>query len=131
MLNKTEILSRVDTIASKRLFVDGKWLADNKTVAIALNKILKEFGLVETLPNGDETSTKLGKELDAELQLVFMGVFEPWDAISVLQDQNLITENEVEDLSDLLETDECHYEPLLRARVQQAYRDYHHAERVH
>ena len=130
MLSKTEILATVDTIASQRLFVDRKWFVDPKT-ASSLYTAIGELGLIEPAPNNGTKLTTLGKELNIDLQVVFMGLWDPWDAIGILKDQNLVTENEVGALYDLLEADERHYEPLLRARVQQAYRDYHKAKRLH
>jgi len=127
MISRTEILTTVDAIASKRLFVDRTWLVDRET-SIALNTTLKKLGLIELLPDGGRY-TNLGKELDIDLQELFMGLWEPCEAPWVLEDHKLLDESECDALFDLMETDE--YEAKLRARVQQAYRDYHKVTRVH
>ena len=73
--------------------------------------------------------TNLAKELDIDLQQLFMGLWDPCEAPWVLEEHKLVDESECEALFDLMETDE--YEATLRARVQQAYRDYHKVMRVH
>ena len=129
MLNKTEILGTVDTIASKRLFVDRKWLVDRET-SIALNRTLEKLGLIEFLQDGVTMRyTKLGNELDIALQELFMGQWDPCDAVWVLEDRQLLDDSERDALVDLMETDE--YETQLRARVQDAYRTYHNVMHVH
>jgi hypothetical protein len=60
-----------------------------------------------------------------------MGLWEPWDMIYVLEEHGLLDEDEVDHLFDLLQRDEEHYEPALKARVQQAYRNYHKATLLH
>jgi hypothetical protein len=132
MINRTEILATVDAIATSRLFGRGKWLVGNPRTATALNEMLQTLGLEELLPDGiSSRCTSLGKELNSDLQQVFMGLWEPWDAVHVLKDYDLVAEDEVDTLLDLLEIGEKYYEPLLRARVQQAYRDYYKATLLH
>jgi hypothetical protein len=129
MLSRTEILATADTIASKRLFVDRTWLVDRET-SIDLDRTLEKLGLIEFLPDGvTMRNTKLGNELDIDLQQLFMGQWEPCEAPWVLEDHKLVDASECEALFDLMETDA--YEAKLRARVQQAYRDYHKVMRVH
>src|SRR4029077_13497685 len=129
MLSRTEILTTVDTIASKRLFVDRSWLVDREK-SIDLDRTLEKLGLIEFLPDGvTMRNTKLGNELDIDLQQLFMGQWEPWEAPWVLEERQLLDESECEALFDLMEADE--YEAELRARVQQAYRDYHKVMRFH
>jgi len=132
MLNKTEILTTVDAIATRRLFGDSRWLVDGPITASALSRTLQTLGLQEPLPNGaDYKNTSLGRELNIDLQEVFMGLWEPWDAVHILNDHHLVADDEVDMLFDLLEMDEKRYEPILRARVQQAYRDFHKATLLH
>ena len=132
MISKTEVVARVDEIASRRLFSDPKWLVDGPIAANVLDRTLQKLGLVEPLSGGTGyQNTNLGRELNIDLQLVFMGLFEPWDAIHILEDHNLVSDDEIDTLFDLLEMGEQHYEHILRARVQQAYRDYFGATRLH
>jgi hypothetical protein len=129
MLTRTETSTILDAIASKRLFLDRTWLVDRET-SIALDSIQEKLGLIQLLPDGVTVRvTSLGKELDMDLQQVFMGQWEPCEAPWVLKDHKLLDESECEALFDLMETDE--YEAKLRGRVQQAYRDYHKVMRVH
>jgi len=130
MQNKTEIFQQLDKIISARLFGDGRWLADREA-ASALNRALDEMGLQETRTDGSSSDTQLGQELDVALQMVFMGLWEPWDSIFVLQDSGLIHEQEVEPLFALIEMGNEHAEPALRTRVQNAYRDYYQADQIH
>jgi hypothetical protein len=132
MLSRSEILTTVDTIATKRLFVDRTWLVDHET-SIALSRTLEKLGLIEVLPDGVTMKyTNLGNELDVGLQQLFMGHWEPCEAPWVLEERQLLDESECEALFDLMETMETdEYEAKLRARVQQAYRDYHKVMRFH
>jgi hypothetical protein len=131
MITRTEVLRVVDAIASRRLFSnEEKWLVPGPTTANALNRTLRTLGLVEE-DGKDTRSTALGKELNIDLHEVFMGLWEPWDAIHVLEQNNLVSDDEMDSLFDLLEMGEQHYEPILRSRVQQAYRDYYGATRLH
>jgi hypothetical protein len=132
MISKTDVVAKVDEIASRRLFSEPKWLVDGPITANALDRTLQTLGLVEPLSGRTGyQNTNLGKELNIDLQEVFMGLFDPWDAVGILEDHNLVSDDEADTLYSLLEMDEKHYEPILRRRVQQAYRDYHGAIRLH
>lgn len=130
MHNKSEITQQLDKIVTARLFGDGPWLVDREA-ASTLCGSLEEMGLQKMRPDRTVSDTQLGKELDVGLQMVFMGLWEPWDSIFVLQDWGLIDEEEVEPLFDLLKMGEEHAEPAFRTRVQKAYRDYYQAGRIH
>jgi hypothetical protein len=130
MLSKAQIMTTVDSLATRRLFTAEKWLSDCPITAGALTATLETLGLVEQLPNGGR-STSLGKEINIDLQAVFMGLWTPWSAVEILRNQNLVDEDEADELLDLLETDEEDYEPVLRARVQKAYCDYYGSAALH
>jgi hypothetical protein len=131
MISRTDIVATVDEIASRRLFSEPKWLVEGPITANALDRTLQTLGLAEPLPGGGSRHTNLGKELNIDLQEVFMGLIDPWDAVHILEDNNLVSDDEVDSLFDLLEMDEKHYEAILRTRVQQAYRDHHGAKHLH
>jgi len=131
MLSKAQIMTTVDGIATHRLFNAETWLSDSPIATRALTKTLATLGLVEQVPDGGRRSTSLGKQINLDLQAVFMGLWGPWDAVEILKDQNLLCEHEADTLLELLEMDEEHYEPLLRARVQEAYRDYYGSAALH
>lgn len=131
MFDKTQLMTTIDAIVTQRLFGDGAWLVNFET-CIALIRTLETLGLSEQLPDGDSRCTKLGKEINADLQEVFMGLYDPFDALEILHCCKLVSDEEFEELIDLLEMkEEEEYEPLLRARVQQAYRDYYNSRVLH
>jgi hypothetical protein len=89
MISKTEILTTVDAIASRRLFSEPKWLVEGPITANALDRTLQTLGLAEPLPGGGSRHTNLGKELNIDLQEVFMGLIDPWDAVHILGQSGL------------------------------------------
>jgi hypothetical protein len=123
------IFATLDALATKRLFYGDKWLVDSST-ADALCATLLQLGVVENVPNQAKTThyTSVGKDLKVDLQEVFMGLCDPWDAVSILEDYDLVAEDELELLYALLAKGEKYFEPMLRVRVQQAYRDYYNAK---
>jgi hypothetical protein len=129
-MTKTEIATRLDAIASTRLFGDGKWLVDREA-ATALNGALEAMGLQEQLSENTSRDTPLGKEVNLSLHMVFMGLWEPWEMVHILADDGLIDEDESDRLFDLLERSGENYERALKACVQQAYRNYHRATFLH
>jgi hypothetical protein len=128
---KTEIATRLATIAGTRLFGHERWLADREA-AIKLDEALRAMGLQEQVSLDTCRNTALGDELNVDLHMVFMGLWEPGDMVYILEKNGLLDEDEVDPLFDLvLERDEKHYEPSLKARVQQAYRSYYKATVLH
>ena len=105
-------------IASARLFGLDGWLADREA-AIKLGEALQAG------------STAVGNEVNVDLHIVFMGLCKPWEMVDILEQNGLLDEDEGDALFDLFERDEKHYEPPLKARVQQAYRSYHKATVLH
>jgi hypothetical protein len=130
MHKKHEIATRLAVISGTRLFGQEQWLVDREA-AIKLNETLGAMGLREQVSANTFRNTTLGNELKVDLYEVFMGLWEPWDMIHVLEEHGLLDEYEVDHLFDLLQRDEEHYEPALKARVQQAYRNYHKATLLH
>jgi hypothetical protein len=61
-------------------------------------------GLDEVISDDGRTkrATAFGKEQHLELQMVFMGLWEPWDALWVLLDHGLIDADERDTLEDCL-----------------------------
>jgi hypothetical protein len=108
MHNKTEIVTTLDTIASQRLFGDGRWLVD-RAAAIELNEAINAMGLQEQVSENTSRDTALGKEVNLSLQMAFMGLWEPWDMIYVLEEHRLLDEDEVDHLCYLLERSEEDY----------------------
>jgi hypothetical protein len=130
MDKKHEITTRLAVMSGTRLFGQEQWLVDRE-VAIKLDEALQAMGLYEQVSANTFRNTTLGKEVDVDLHMVFIGLSEPWEMIHVLEEHGLLDEDEVDHLFDLLQRDEEHYEPALKARVQQAYRNYHKATLLH
>jgi hypothetical protein len=127
---KTAIATRLAVISSTRLFGEEQWLVDREA-AIKLDEALQAMGLHEKVSANTFRNTTLGKEVDVDLHMVFMGLWEPWEMVLILEERGLLDEDEVDPLFDLLERDEKHYEPPFKARVQQAYRNFHKATVLH
>jgi hypothetical protein len=60
-------------------------------------------------------------KFNIDLQMVFMGLLEPWDMIFTLQEYKLIDDDEADTLADLLQAEK--YSDF-RARVKKAYCDH-------
>jgi hypothetical protein len=127
---KTLIAGRLAAIASTRLFGHEGWLVDREA-SIKLNEALQAMGLCEQVSANTSKNTTLGNEVNVDLHMVFMGLWDPGDMVIILDQNGLLDEDEVDALFDLLERDEQYYEPPFKARVQQAYRSYHRATALH
>jgi hypothetical protein len=109
------------TMIEKRLFGSNRWLPNRKT-AIELWKTMFELNLEEPVP-GSQTDwrlTSLGRSINAELLMVFIGHHEPWEIPEILWCHGLM---------DLAQRDAIHNkmlkgsdpEKVLRPEVQKAY----------
>ena len=77
-MNKAQIIAELENMVDARLFSRQPWLADRETSSAVQRKLL-QMGLLEVCePNGWRFSL-LGKQLDVELFLVFMGIICEWD----------------------------------------------------
>jgi hypothetical protein len=87
---------------------------------------LFELGLQEHLPGDPATTrnTPLGDECDLQLLMVFMGRFDEWDMLFILQDRGLIDEFERDDLMARLDSG-ADPETTLMKRMRRAYYDYY------
>jgi hypothetical protein len=121
--NRAALVSKLDALITARLFGPSEWLA-HRAAASAIDEMLFNLKLQEpvTGQEGVTQSTTLGKELDLDLLMVFLGIYEPWDAVMILQKYELLDETEVCDLFHAVGTKDS--ELLLRKRVQTAYHKY-------
>jgi hypothetical protein len=79
-MSKAEIVVELEAMVSHRLFGCYTWLANQETVS-AINQKLIKMGLVKRISSDTWQNTPLGKELDVDLLLVFMGFFQAsWPA---------------------------------------------------
>ena len=90
-LTKAEIVAELEAMAWHRLFTCRQWLAGRETV-YAVNQKLIKMGLLERISSDTWQTTPLGRELDVDLFEVFIGVIDEWDALSILEDYDLIDE---------------------------------------
>jgi hypothetical protein len=124
-MNKAEIVAELEAMAWYRLFNCPQWLADRET-SYTLHQKLINLGLVEHLSSNTWRHTPLGRELDVDLFEVFMGLFDVWDALSVLEDHCLIEESEGDSICERMFT-KASPESVLEGYVRQAYFDYRKA----
>jgi hypothetical protein len=122
---KAQVLRDLDTLVVSRLFGNGPWLVDAETAPRISNKLC-EMGLEEVISDDGRTtrSTAFGREQHCDLQMVFMGLFEPWDALWVLEDYGLIDADERDRLQDCVHAG-ADPELFLRDRVRRAYYEYY------
>src|SRR6478752_5024789 len=94
-MNKAKIIAELENMVVTRLFGRQPWLADRETCC-AVNRKLIQMGLVEQICDEPQTwqNTPLGKELDLDLFLVFMGHWDECDIPSLLKEYGLIDESE-------------------------------------
>jgi hypothetical protein len=90
MHKKREIATRLAVISGTRLFGQEQWLVDREA-AIKLNETLGAMGLCEQVSANTFRNTTLGNELKVDLYEVFMGLWEPWDMIHVLEEHGCST----------------------------------------
>src|ERR1700743_780484 len=92
---RAELLLTLNTLIRTRLFESDRWLPDAEVFRSICDQLLK-WNLQEPVPgeDGGTRDTPLGRELNVTLLMVFLGVFAPWDAVMILQEQELIDEDE-------------------------------------
>jgi len=120
---RAELVQNLDALITARLFGPGKWLCDRESVD-AVQDWLFGWGLEEVCgPNGSFRNTALGNELKLDLLMVFLGLWNPWDIVTVLENFELIDKMEASEMYDALAA-RRDPERLLRRRVQGAYVTY-------
>lgn len=136
-MNKRTVIQELDSMIVFRLFGDRPYLADEEA-GYALSKKLDEMGLQACVPGeaGTTTNTALGRELQLDLVMVFVGMWCEFEVPRILEEHGLIDEfkaAEIFDLFDDLETAvpddkdlSDDYGRVLRPVVQKAYRDHYH-----
>jgi hypothetical protein len=119
-----ELLSELDALITYRLFGPGTWLSNRET-GCAMRDRLHGMNLEEEVGDGLGTwrATDLGRHVNFELLCVFLGEWEPWDAVMILEKCELIDQWEAWTLYDGLATQKDP-ERLMRKTVQSAYRKY-------
>ncbi len=124
-MDKRAVIQDLHATIVTRLFGGRPWLADREACD-ALDKKLDELGLHEHVPGDIFTrrSPTLGQELQLDLVMVFIGLWDVWEIPTILEQHSLIDAFEVSCIHDLLET--CSDpEHLLRPIVRKAFRDHY------
>lgn len=120
-MDKSEILKELHMMIDSRLFGRYPWPVDRETVSVLENKLLL-MGLDEVVSSDTKTRrvTILGKELQLDLIMVFVGLWDEWEMPSILEKYGLIDESEREQLYDQLDIGRDP-EFAMRSIVQKAY----------
>jgi hypothetical protein len=95
VMRKATIITELNGMAWHRLFDSPHWLADREQCSAARRRFL-EMGLEEQISPNSWRSTPLGRALDVDLFMVFLGIWEPWEVPYILEKYGLIDEWENE-----------------------------------
>jgi hypothetical protein len=116
--------SEAQSVVASRLFGADRWLAYEDEVPRLFKWVLKT-GLAELVPGKPDSwrATALGKEMDVDLLVVFLGIFDELDVVEILADRGFIDSRELDRLWNLLDAG---YDPevVLKPIVRAAYRRY-------
>jgi len=121
MDKRTAIMS-LQALMHARLFCDDSWLAD-RDACISISAQLNGLGLQVEVREGSNQATDLGKALELDLAMVFVGLWDEWEVPYVLERYGLIDESDELCIYDRLENCDDP-EHVLRPWVQKAYFDH-------
>ncbi len=121
------VISELQMMVLSRLFGEGMWLADRDS-AEAIDRRLHQLGLHETVPEDTSLtrSTTLGRELNLDLMMVFLGLWDEHEIPGILMSNKLIDEYDLDEIYNRMERD---FDPeiLLLPIVQKAYFNFNNA----
>jgi hypothetical protein len=116
-ITESQIRRKLHEVADCALWGDGAWPADRESI-VALERTLIDMGLEERSRHGSR-NTLLGARLDLNLMLVFMGAWDPLDAVHILLDRGYLDSNDADKIW-ALPTEE-RMTGAIRKRVRRAY----------
>jgi hypothetical protein len=126
-MNKGAIVCKLHEITDHYLLGAGEWPADREFLT-TFWKTLRRLGLEEEVPNSPGTTrwTDLGKELNLDLLMVFVGAWQMWEIPYILEDYGYLEETEAEELctGPLMETERKLRWYVLRAYLEFCNRSY-------
>ena len=98
-VDKAAVVCQLHAIIDPFLLREENWPADTEALP-ALHKTFRELGLNEDCPDDPdcERSTALGIELQFELLLAFVGVYELWEIPGILEENGYLEESEGEEI---------------------------------
>jgi len=105
-MTKDEVLSELHALIDTRLF-GYEWLVTRETAHV-VGQRLTALGLQEIVPGSvsDSRNTALGQEINLDLMMVFIGIWDRWDAVNILEDYDFITSAEYDYLADRIAENE-------------------------
>ncbi len=121
-MDKRTAITSLQAMMHTRLFCDGSWLAD-RDACIAMDAQLNGLGLQVEVGEGGSRATTLGKALQLDLAMVFVGLWDEWEVPGILEQHGLIDESDLLSIYDQLE-DRDDPERVLRPWVRKAYFDH-------
>lgn len=105
-MTKDRVLSELHALIDTRLFGD-QWLVTHETAHV-VDQRLTELGLLEKVPGsiGDSRNTALGRAVNLDLMMVFIGSWHQWEAVNILEDYGFINQEEYDYLADRIAENE-------------------------
>jgi hypothetical protein len=119
---KSDVLTFLQDAIRLRLFEAETWLADREASTAIMIGVIQR-GLERSLDHQSTQSTSLGRALEINLLLVFMGCWDEWEVPWVLEQNQLIDEDELSALWSRMGRSKD-LEKILRPVVQKAYKKY-------
>jgi hypothetical protein len=98
-MNKVAIICKLHEIADHYLLGSGSWPAHRKFLPV-FRKTVRELGLDEDVPEmpGTTQFTALGKELNLDLFMAFVGDWDLWEIPFILEDNGYLERSEADEL---------------------------------
>ena len=120
-LTRTEITRRLHEMVDERLFGDKSWPADKES-ADEVNATLLELGLIARTEQSFR-NTPLGDELHLDLLEAFMGFWDEFELLEILEMRGLIKEEDLQQLRKILRKG-AGWEATFKGYVRRAYSQY-------
>ena len=97
-MDKAAIICKLHEITDHYLLGAGTWPADREFLPTFF-KTVRELGLDEDVPDsrGSTRSTALGKELNLDLLMAFVGAWDIWEIPYILEEYGYLEESEAEE----------------------------------
>jgi hypothetical protein len=101
-----KIPSKVQTKIMSRLFGAGRWFAYEDEIP-RLFKLIMKTGLAELVPGQPKwwQATVLGKQVGVDLLVIFLGIFDAFEAAEILANHGFMDDREVDRIWETLFTD--------------------------
>jgi hypothetical protein len=116
MSNKASAIAALHEMIHERLFGAGLWLARGEAY-LALHRRLNDLGLLEADPDrpGEVRPTPLGVEMNVWVLTVLLGLWEDAEIPMMLEDYGLMSEAEVNEVSEIFIATAWQHANIIRA----------------